>query len=461
MHIVRATFCLTTLLLVMPGHAQRLLREALQNDPLWVACAAPDPQTALRACTQIIDNADTDISARDRAIAFNNRGLAHLALDAADPAVADLRRGIELAPESATHHSNLGRALAESGQRTHATTAFDRAVELAPNAPNIRIARARFYRQPPAQHDRAFADLNAAIAAAPDDADAVYQRALLRLSDGYPPAPANSITGGSVCESNPLIAPQADLDAGRADLDRAIALDARHANAYLLRGAVHLRRGDIAAGCADLEKAAALSPELTNTVQSILVQLPGATPQARNDDDPVWRKCNDDAPERGIAACTQIIERGSAEAPRSRARALTTRGNIRNTQGERDAAYVDLSAAIAADPTYELAYMLRFIVFMNQMEAQLGDSAGIPRPDPATPYAFCCAALASAARLDAGLPDLDAAIRLNPDNHTTRMFRAVTLARRGDIERARADIERAAALAPDHTLIRQIREELR
>ncbi len=551
MHFIRITLPLTALLLAAPVHAQtppvaeapraetgclrnighvprlldilRPIRGGISviysSPPLHAPPTCPFPDEPGR----VFDIENTNVENADaenvcRAIAYNNRSAAHLAAGDADRAIADLRRAIALDQIRPDHYyANLGWALASKGSQAEALAAFDQAVRLNPTQSRPWVERAHFLWQKTTRYDLAFTDLNTVITLVRNDwfyvterTEILYERALLRLIAGYV-GPANNAI--APCLSVPLISPRADLQAGIADLDRIISLhadrpeyasparDPNLARAHTLRGLVRLRQGEIALARTDLEKALFLAVEedrdreLANSVQAMLdwFSAPDAAPMLEGDD-PVWRICLDRSEvtvEDRMAACTQAAENAGQQTPRlrARARALVARSYIHVIQDDRDKAHADLSAAIAADPTYEFAYILRFMVFMKQLEARLESGAELPRITPAPARILCCdfgqsgielddflgrldAAISmrhytpgpdllrSNVSLDAGLPDLDAALRLDPYNPRTLALRAIVLARRGDVERARADIDHAAVLAPNAPFIRLVHAQL-
>ncbi len=449
------------------------------NDPTCRLPVTPEPTHDLESA----DTGNTSTSCRTRA--YNNRAAARLAAGDANGAVADMLRALETAPHCLQCHINLGWALAGKGDYTNANAAFDHSIKLQPANAAAWTARARYFWHNTPQYERAFADLSAASATfagnrnsliAREQADILYERALLRLTSGYPRVSTRIIRASTrLCEDVPLISHHADLNAALGDLDSAIALGGNyHPRAYILRSLVRLGQGEIALARADLENAAPRSvqnrdAELNALVQSMLSWFPAPGDiRAFEHGDPAWRTCRDSDAEDRLAACTRIIDDAGQQPARMRARALVMRSHINIAQGEHGKTRADLNAAIEADPTYEPAYVLRFLLFMQQLEARaqsnaetsrarLGDISITPETELFFPdYDF----LQSDTRLDDGLPDLDAAIRLDPHNSITRALRAVVLMRRGDIERARSDAERAFTLAPNNRAIQQIHNRL-
>ena len=124
------------------------------------------------------------------------------------------------------------------------------------------------------------------------------------------------------------------------------------------------------------------------------------------------------SPDRIIAACTRIIERGNREAPQARSIAHTNRGWVYYNREQYDLAIDDYSRAIALDPDYASGYSFRGMAYRY-------------KPDP-----------------DRALADFDHAIRLDADNANYWLNRGNVYLDLGQYDRAIADYTRAIQLNP-------------
>jgi tetratricopeptide (TPR) repeat protein len=103
-----------------------------------------------------------------------------------DSAEEQLRRAIDLAPRQVGRVLDLARYLARHGRIEESEAAFDRAEQLAPNAPKVYFARARTYIEQKRNLDRAKALLNQYLRSnlTPDDPSREQAEKLLREANG-------------------------------------------------------------------------------------------------------------------------------------------------------------------------------------------------------------------------------------------------------------------------------------
>jgi tetratricopeptide (TPR) repeat protein len=103
-----------------------------------------------------------------------------------DSAEEQLRRAIDLAPRQVGRVLDLARYLARHGRIAESEAAFDRAEQLAPNAPKVYFARARTYIEQKRNLDRAKALLNQYLRSnlTPDDPSREQAEKLLREANG-------------------------------------------------------------------------------------------------------------------------------------------------------------------------------------------------------------------------------------------------------------------------------------
>ncbi|MGA8170846.1 MAG: tetratricopeptide repeat protein [Methylocystis sp.] len=172
-----------------------LLASALISGPLaaseadWSDCKREDLDKSkiIAACARIAG--DKRASARERAVAFNNRGNAYQIAKDYDRAIADYNQALQL--DAGLAHTYLNRALAfkEIGE-----------------------------------YGRALADANTAIRLAPDDAVVLRGRGDIYVARGKKA--------------------QGDLDAAIADYTEAIRLNPQDPTAYRHRGIAFEAKGD-------------------------------------------------------------------------------------------------------------------------------------------------------------------------------------------------------------------------
>jgi len=177
--------------------------------------------------------------------AYNNRALVYQALMQYQAALVDLTAALQIDPTYVRAYKNRVALLEQSnGDQSQLAVDYGHLAELEPtNAAEYR------YRQGSALHGlRDFAGAraayDAALAANPQQIDALYERALLSYAEGQ--------------HSEAL-----------ADLDRAIKLSPRAANAYYARGMVLNAIGDTAGALSDFTQTLALEP---NNAEALLAR---------------------------------------------------------------------------------------------------------------------------------------------------------------------------------------------
>ncbi|MDP1644184.1 MAG: tetratricopeptide repeat protein [Thiobacillus sp.] len=168
-----------------------------------------------------------------------------------DKAEAYWRSAIEIAPEYATAHGNLGLALRDSGQHEEAEAAFRKALELDPNNLDAMTNLGNLHRatQRPEQAEAAYKN---ALRIAPENVNALYNLGLLLAELDRPDEAATAFRTALKIQPN-----QADVynDLGNALMDRlrfdeaeeayrkAIALWPDYADAHCNLGMLLLERG--------------------------------------------------------------------------------------------------------------------------------------------------------------------------------------------------------------------------
>ena len=171
---------------------------------------APDPERQRAACTALI--ASGGLSPTNLVRAYGKRGEAHRALGNPEAAIADFSSVIGLEPEYAAAWLNRGLAFAEAGRHRRAIEDFDRALVIEPNLAPAFLGRGNAY--------LALGKTGGAIFE--------YGRALERdprLVEAY-------VNRGIAWAS---AKPRPDRDRAMANFDRALRLDAGHAEGHYNR----------------------------------------------------------------------------------------------------------------------------------------------------------------------------------------------------------------------------------
>jgi tetratricopeptide (TPR) repeat protein len=121
---------------------------------------------------------------------LSNIGALHHSRGEFAQAIDAYRRAIELRPNAAATHRNLGDALSRMGRRGEAVTAYQRAVELSeaelkvnPQNPRM-LATLAVYLEKAARSRQATARISEALAMAAKDMDVLYRAAVIHALRG-------------------------------------------------------------------------------------------------------------------------------------------------------------------------------------------------------------------------------------------------------------------------------------
>ncbi|MEU6631317.1 tetratricopeptide repeat protein [Streptomyces parvus] len=217
-----------------------------------------------------------------------------------------------------------------------------------------------------------------------------------------------------------------------AELDRAIALNARNATAWSHRGEVHYWLGHFDQAVADLTTALELEPSHARTLT-----LRGET------------HYHADRYEQAIADFSNALELEP-----SHAWALSSRGDTHYHAGHHEQAIADLTAAIELDPT--LAWARRRLSDIHRegdhYDRAIAEFTAALEYDPA--YAWALAgrgeAHQRAGRYDQAVADLTAAIELEPTYAWALASRGHTHYQADRYEQAIADLTAAIELEPTY-----------
>jgi tetratricopeptide (TPR) repeat protein len=123
---------------------------AAQQDPDWQACNIADPKTAsdidtkIAGCAHVLDRAGSQ-TARNRAIALANRGLAYQNRGDVDRAIADFSEVTRIDPDFPNWRYARATQYANGGDFTLAIADFSEAIRLRPNTAAYLNGRGRAY----------------------------------------------------------------------------------------------------------------------------------------------------------------------------------------------------------------------------------------------------------------------------------------------------------------------------
>lgn len=235
-------------------------------------------------------------------------------------ALGDLNKAIELNPRSAVAFLLRGNLRERSKDAAGALSDYDRAIELAPDAPGMEAGYNNRSVMRVAAGDIAGAldDINKAIKLNPQVAAFFNHRAVVKIQKG-------------------------DEESAAADYEKALRLDPRLPSAYYGRGGYFLRRGALEEAAANYDKAIELMPDYSDAYvcRGIVRGLKRDMDGAIND-----------------------IRRGAA----LDANAVAERGGSKFTSP-----FKDLSRLIASDPSNARAYELRGVLLLLQGKAKESD----------------------------------------------------------------------------------------
>jgi tetratricopeptide (TPR) repeat protein len=216
-----------------------------------------DPERSIAGCSGMIE--DSGESARNRAVAYYNRGNAHYDKNQLDGAIADYTESIRLDPERAGVYHNRGDAYLDRNQFDRAIADYGEAVRLDGSDFRAHNNRGRAYRLKD-DLDRAIEDYSAAVRISPEYALGYNNR-------GY----AYELKG--------------EFDRALADYDEAIRLDPDSASAYDNRGRIRHAKGELDRAIADHGEALKLAPRyaIAHFDRGVAYYAAGRLPEALAD----------------------------------------------------------------------------------------------------------------------------------------------------------------------------------
>jgi tetratricopeptide (TPR) repeat protein len=405
---------------------------AQQPSHEWQVCnnSSSDNDARIAACTDVLNKGPREPS-KQRANAFNDRGLAFANKAQNDRAIQDFDDALHLDPQNAIMYSNRGWAFTNKGDADRALRDLDEAIRLNPKLAIAYNNRGRAY-SIKADHDRAIADFGEAIRLDPKMAGAFngrgnsynnkgeYDRAIqdldeaLRLNPKYSSALTNR--GRSYTSKGAY-------DRGLQDLDEAIRLDPKMSVAFNNRGWTYNNKHEYDRALADLDESIRLDPNngVARLNRSIsynskhdydraiadLDQSIRLMPTAVN----AWVNRGQNYTAKGdYDRAIHDLDEALRLAPRSVA-ALNGRGFAYKQKGEFDRAIRDLDEAIRLDPKFVLPYSNRGDAYRLK-----GDS-------------------------DRAIADLSEAIRLDPKIMPAYAYRGLAYEQQGNKDRAILDFK--------------------
>jgi len=180
-----------------------------------------------------------ELTVKNLALAYNNRGLAYRHKREYDQAIRDYDEAIRLVPDYAIAYNNRGRVYRDKIDYEQAIRDYDEAIRLDPELAFAYYNRgvAHYYMR---EYDQAIRDYDEAIRLDPNYGNAYYNRGTASLDKG-------------------------DHDQAIRDYDEAIRLDPEYAGAYYNRGKAYSQMGHEELAILDYDKAIRLDPGIAQT----------------------------------------------------------------------------------------------------------------------------------------------------------------------------------------------------
>ena len=360
-----------------------------------------------RYLTYLID--DGGLSESALAVAFSQRGEAHLRATRDGRALADFSRAAELDPGLAPAVAGRGLAYLSMGRNDKALTDFNRALGLNPDLASAVAGHAVIYMEMTRFHE-ALAALNRALELDPELDWAFAFRGLVHTFSGRP---AEAL----------------------ADLDRAIELDPNESGYIAIRAMISMESGRPAEDAlADLNRVMELDP---NESGYIVIRAMISMESGR--------------PEDALADLNRVMELDPNET-----RHIAIRGMISLTTGHFDEAFADLDRAVECSPDRAMPLFFRGITHLerSQFGEALADFNRALELAPDLAWALASRGLVNLklGRLDEAFADLDRALEFDPDSAETIAARGQAYYEMKRYEEALVDLNRALELDPDLAL---------
>jgi tetratricopeptide (TPR) repeat protein len=299
--------------------------------------------------------------------------------------------------------------------------------------------------------DEALAEVNEALKADPDDADALVVRAVIEsalrrfdaaqadLDRAVTLAPTSS---RALRYQGEMALYQLRYDLALADFEKLVQLYPDWFYGYFGRGRARQGLGDMPAAVADLDSAVALAPDAPAVAALVLSGRAELKVQMKD-----------------LAGARADADQAVAVSPKD-ARALAVRGRVRFLQGDYEAGLADISAAIAMIPDNPGLLGLRASLRLSQtqdgqfpkadLEAVLADLQAVValQPSDSNSRASLAFVLGLMDRLPEALVQADLAVAAAGAGADVHAIRANLLARLDRMAEARAEYDKALAILP-------------
>ncbi len=322
----------------------------------------------IKACTAIIDAKET--TQANRAVAYRNRGIAHLELiygknldesgDNGKRAIADLGMAIKLNPKDATAYLYRGIALYFSGAVRDAIADYTEAIRLDANFADAYFERARAYLML-GDYKNSVANYTEMIRVDPKDVEAYRARGYALVFLGENQSAIADYTeairlepnhGPTFADRGKIYAETGEIERALADFTAAIKVEPNSGDHHANRGFAQFYAGAFALSAADLNRAVALKPSGILSLYAVLFRY---LARQRAGEDGTAELAAEVAGWKGKHRVVELfLGRGSLETavnaiftPADRCEAGFYLGQWHLIRGERDAARPRLQEATA------------------------------------------------------------------------------------------------------------------
>lgn len=222
-------------------------------------------------------------------------------------------------------------------------------------------------------------------------------------------------------------------DSALADAEKAVKLDAKQPQAYLLIAQLNLLPGgEVKRASEAIDKALDLGLEDPPARAKALVLRAGLQEQ----------------PEKKLADLDEAVRLAPGNA-----NIVRTRGMLRADMGKMDLALADLNKAIELDPDNSPTHIAKSLVLgrMKKYDEALAalDAAHKLSPKSLAPLVQRARVHSTQVKLDEAAADLTQALAIKPNNVAVLLMRASVYQTKGDKQKALADVDQALEIRPN------------
>jgi tellurite resistance protein TerC len=165
-----------------------------------------------------------------------------------------------------------------------------------------------------------------------------------------------------------------------------------------------------------------------------------------------WRRCRAADADIRVAACSEIIARGSRETKRNRIAAYINRAGAYRSKGDLDRALADLDKVLQLNRKSSRALIDRASIYLakGELDRAIADYTGVIEAGPKSAAAFYGRGEVYRAKneLDRAIADYDKALRLDKNLAAAYSGRAWAYQSKGELNKALADFDEALRLDP-------------